>query len=85
MSSEQSSGGEVGQSDSDVSFPSQSKDWLYTETEVRPLVTFRVFDPFLGSENTTGNTGRFEISPNEMKKKKVFLLAKMHKMITALD
>ena len=54
VSSEQLSRGEVGQSDSDVSFPSQSKDWLYTETELWPLVTFRVPDPLLSTENTTG-------------------------------
>ena len=49
--SEQLSKGEVGQSDSDVSFPSQSKDWLYTETELWPLVTFRVSDPFLATSS----------------------------------
>ena len=49
MLSEQLSRGEVGQSDSDVSFPPQSKDWLYTDTELWPLVTFRVSGPNLGT------------------------------------
>ena len=47
VSSVQLSMGEVGQSDSDVSFPTQSKDWLYTGTELWPLITFNVSTPLL--------------------------------------
>ena len=60
MSLKQLSRDEVGQSDSDVSFPSQSKDWLYTETELWPLVTLRVSGPFLATENTIGMNNDFK-------------------------
>ena len=79
--SEQLSRGEVGQSDSDVSFPPQSKDWLYTETELWPLVTFRVSDPLLEIENTTDTADWFKIQLNSavaspIKSKKCFFWQK---------